>query len=269
MNWFEFAVYRLSGRMETPQGYGLFHWSCIALVIGATIFLCLRFGKVDEKTERKILFSGWLILLVLEIYKQLLYSVDFSETVTWDYEWYAFPFQFCSSPLYLLPIAALSHHEKIRDAVRMFLSTFSLFAGLAVYIYTDDVFSSYIGINIQTMIHHGVMIVFGIWLGGRLVRENKMKLSVFLHSCIVFLIMITIALLMNIAAPAVTDELFNMFFIGPNYPCTLVILEQIYPAVPYPVFFLIYALGFCTAAFLLYCLQKYLRALICHIKQKT
>ena len=120
----------------------------------------------------------------------------------------------------------------------MFLSTFSLFAGLAVYLYTDDVFSSYIGINIQTMVHHGLMIVFGIWLGGRLWRENKMQLSVFWHGCIVFLIMITIALLMNITAPTITDELFNMFFIGPNYPCTLVILEQIYPAVPYPVFVL-------------------------------
>ena len=89
-----------------------------------------------------------------------------------------------------------------------------------------------------------------------------MQLSVFWHGCIVFLIMITIALLMNITAPTITDELFNMFFIGPNYPCTLVILEQIYPAVPYPVFFLIYAMGFCTAAFLLYCIQKYSRLFV-------
>ena len=177
MNWFESALYWLGGRMETPQGYGIFHWFCIVLVIASTVILCLRFGKVDEKNERKILLFGWIVMLILEIYKQLLYSVDFSETVTWDYAWYSFPFQFCSSPLYLLPIAALSHHEKIRDAVRMFLSTFSLFAGLAVYIYTDDVFSSYIGINIQTMVHHGLMIVFGICFNRMYFKHCKKQIQ--------------------------------------------------------------------------------------------
>lgn len=269
MNPFESILFFLGGEMETPRGYETFHLICIAVVIAASIFFCLKLGKVKEKTERNILLYGWIIILVLEIYKQLLYSVSFAETVTWKYQWYSFPFQFCSSPLYLLPIAALSRRERIRDTVRMFLATFSLFAGLAVMIYTGDVFSTYFGINIQTMVHHGLMVVIGVWMGGRLLRENKMNLRNHFRSCVLFVILITIALLMNLAAPMVTDELFNMFFIGPNYPCTLVILEQIYQVVPYPVFFMIYAVGFCFAAFLLYCAQKYLRLLFGKLHKKA
>lgn len=245
--------------MEVPPGYGAFHLICFAVVIAVTAFLCIRCRDVSPKNEKIILMSAWVVIVILEIYKQLIYSIDFGETVTWDYEWYSFPFQFCSSPLYLLPLAALPKNDRFRDAVRMFLATFSLFAGLAVMFYTNDVFSVYIGINIQTMVHHGAMVIFGVWLGGRLLREKKMTLPRFLQGCLVFVAMLTIALALNLAAPLFTDEVFNMFYIGPHFPCTLVILDTIYLSVPYPVFLLIYTLGFSFAAFLMFCGQLILR----------
>lgn len=259
MNLFESVLYHLSGRMEIPAGYGVFHLICFALVILITVFLCLKFGKASQKTEKILLLSAWGVLVILEIYKQLLYSINFTDPVTWDYQWYSFPFQFCSSPLYLFPLAALIKNERARDAVRMFLATFSLFAGLAVMFYTNDVFSTYIGINLQTMIHHGAMVIFGVYLGGRLLREGKMTLPYFLRGCLVFVIMLLIALILNLCAPLFTDELFNMFYIGPNFPCTLVILDRIYLNVPYILFFIIYTLGFSFAALLIFCGQIFLR----------
>lgn len=259
MNLFESILFRLSGKMEMPGQFGVFHIICFVLVILATVLLCLRFGKASEKTEKKLLLITWIVLVILEIYKQLIYSINFTDPVTWDYQWYSFPFQFCSSPLYLFPLAVFPKNERFRDAIRMFLSTFSLFAGLAVMFYTDDVFSAFIGINIQTMVHHGAMVVFGVYLGGRLIRENKMTLPHFLRGCVVFVVLLIIALIMNLTAPLITDETFNMFYIGPYFPCTLVILDQIYLHVPYPIFLIIYTLGFSFAAFLLFLLQKLLR----------
>ena len=125
--------------------------------------------------------------------------------------------------------------------------------------YPDDVFSTYIGVSIQTMVHHGVMVIIGIFVGGRLVREGKMTLPRFFKADAVFAVLVLIALIMNIAAPLVTDMTFNMFFIGPNFPCQLVFLNVIYANVPYPLFLIIYMFGFTLAAFILFWLQQILR----------
>ena len=259
MNAFERILYVLSAEMERPQSYQAFHIICIVTVFVLAAVICIAFRKASAKTEKIILMSAWVLLVLFEIYKQLVFAVNFEETVYWEYRWDSFPFQFCSSPLYLFPLAALPQSEKFRDVIRMFLATFSLFAGLAVLFYPDDVFSTYIGVSIQTMVHHGVMVIIGIFVGGRLVREGKMTLPRFFKADAVFAVLVLIALIMNIAAPLVTDMTFNMFFIGPNFPCQLVFLNVIYANVPYPLFLIIYMFGFTLAAFILFWLQQILR----------
>lgn len=44
---------------------------------------------------------------------------------------------------------------------------------------------------------------------------------------------------------------FNMFFISPYLPCTLPLLSVIYNLVPYPIFLIIYLLGFSLAGFIM------------------
>lgn len=259
MNALERMLYVLSAQMDRPHSYEMFHIVSIVTVFVCAVVFCLIFRNASAETEKILLMSVWGLLVVFEIYKQLVFAVNFEEVVYWKYRWDSFPFQFCSSPLYLLPLAALPRSESIRDVIRMFLATFSLFAGLAVLFYPDDVFSTYIGVSIQTMVHHGMMVIVGIWLGGRLLREGKMTIPCFLKASAVFAGLVIIALIMNLAAPLVTDMTFNMFFIGPNFPCQLVILDMIYVSVPYPLFLLIYMLGFTLAAFILFWLQQLLR----------
>ncbi len=259
MNPLEHVLYFLSAQMERPYGYGTFHLICLVTVAAVTAALCLIFRKASAKTERVLLMSVWGLLITLEIYKQLVFAVHFEDTVYWKYRWDSFPFQFCSSPHYLLPLAALPKNERFRDVVRVFFASFSLFAGLAVMFYPDDVFSTYIGISFQTMIHHGAMVAIGVFLGGRLLNEGKMTLPRFLKAAAMFASLVLIALVFNLCAPAVTDMTFNMFFIGPHFPCQLVILDMIYVNVPYPLFLMIYTLGFIGVSFLVFCLQLVLR----------
>ena len=242
-----------------PQGYGAFHLISFAVIIILTAVVCATLGKASQKTERILLMSVWVGLVLFETYRQLVYAGHFGKTVYWDYQWASFPFQFCSSPLYLLPLAALPKNENLRDAVRMFLAAFSLFAGLAVMFYPNDAFSSMIGVNIQTMTHHGAMVILGVYLGGRLLREGKMTVTRFLQAAVIFTVMVVTALILNLSSPLVTDETFNMFYIGPNFPCSLVILDSIYLNVPYVLFLLIYTLGFTAASFLVFIGQIVLR----------
>ena len=138
----------------------------------------------------------------------------------------------------------------------MFLAIFSLFAGLIVYVYPNDVFVHTIGINIQTMVHHGTQVVLGFYLGMRLRREGKLTLPVYLRAVGMFCALVLIALGLNLAAPLFTDETFNMFYIGPRFPCSLVVLDQIYRKLPYPVFLALYVWGFSFAALLMLGLHK-------------
>lgn len=136
----------------------------IALIVVASVFLCVKCRDVSDKHFRRIVFISWIVIVVLEIYKQLVFSVEYTEgAFVWDYQWYAFPFQFCSSPLYALPFVALMPDGKLRDAFIGFVAFFSLFAGVAVFIYPNDVFIDTIGTNVQTMIHHCTQIVLGVF----------------------------------------------------------------------------------------------------------
>ena len=79
-----------------------------------------------------------------------------------------------------------------------------------------------------------------------------MKLPVFARAAGIFIGMVGIALALNHLAPFVTEDTFNMYYIGPRFPCTLPVLSAVYDQVPYIVFLLIYIIGFSLVAALLF-----------------
>ncbi|MCK7485244.1 MAG: hypothetical protein MZU97_06565 [Bacillus subtilis] len=65
--------------------------------------------------------------------------------------------------MYVALFAGLTKNKKIQQALINFLQgPTGMFAGLAVMLYPNDVFITTIGINIQTMVHHGAMMVVGV-----------------------------------------------------------------------------------------------------------
>lgn len=260
MNFFEKIIKILDSTMTAPTNYSFFHIMFLLAVIGLTIFISIKYKNCSEKVFNKILLVFWIVIVGLEIYKQIVFSFSVSDSeAVWSYKWYAFPFQFCSTPLYVLPFVIFLNDGKIRDAFLAFISTFVLFAGLAVMVYPNDVFCETIGINIQTMIHHGSQVVLGIFC---IVRyRDKLEISYCLKAIIVFACVLVIAMIMNIVIYHVfqannIDQTFNMFFISPYFDCTLPVLSLIYPKVPYIVFLMIYIFGFALITFIIYYVSK-------------
>ncbi len=272
MNIFEKIVYFLSAEMEKPPLFGAWHLISLALALALAAFMVWKFKDCDDKALRRIFLIFWLVMLAFEVYKQIVFSMKSDGvTATWHFQWYAFPFQFCSTPLYLLPILAFAKEGKVRNAVVAYMATFSLFAGLAVMIYPGDVFIGIIGINIQTMVHHGLQVVIGIFL----VAHNRHHLNkrFFAWCMIVFSALASLALVLNVVMHHVfianaMDESFNMFYISPYYDCTLPVLSSIYPHVPYPVFLLIYVLGFALVSLGIYAAEKGIVTLCSKIKHR-
>lgn len=259
MNAWEQFIYAFQKKMQTPNLYGWYHILCLC-VMGLAIALILIFRKkFTEKSVKYIVLTTGILLILFEIIKQLEFSFSWNgetQTATWDYQWYAFPFQFCSTPMYLMLVAGLLSKNKLRDALYAYLGTFSLFGGFAVMLYPADVFTSTLFINVHTMFWHGSMTIIGVllWVTGNI----SFKQTSFLQACYVFLAMIFLALLANYiwkwSGGLETQETFNMFYISPFYPCTLPLLSLIYPKVPYFIFLICYVLGFMLIAFLVTCI---------------
>ena len=249
MNFFERILNFLDGQMTRPLPYGWFHLLAFGVIIALTIFMAVKYKNSTDKQNRRILLTFAIVMIVLEIYKQLNFSYN-GATDVWNYRWYAFPFQFCSVPMYVFLIAALIKKGKVQDALFAFLGTYALFAGLAVMLYPVDVFTSTIGINIQTMVHHGLILVAGVYLiaSGRVKLEHK----TILKAAIVFVIVFTLAFIMNEVHEALNIEgNFNMFFISRHGVNHLPILNQIFATAPYLVFLAAYLFGFTLVAYII------------------
>lgn len=251
----------LDCKMTAPVPYGGFHIFFFALSIFAGIILCKRFQNADEKFVRRMLFVISLAVITLEIYKQINFSFQYDgESITFDYQWYAFPFQFCSTPMYIGLLAALVKNKRIHESLCAYLGTYAFFAGLCVMFYPTTVFIDTIGINIQTMICHGSMITIGIYLlySGHVKTGYK---TIF-KALPVFAILVTMAFVMNEIAyqtGLLETETFNMFFLSPYCAPELPVYSLIQGVIPFPWCALIYIIGFTLAGFLLLFLTAFIK----------
>ena len=241
----------LDAQMETPVMYGVFHLFFFALSIVAGVWLCRRYPKAQEDQTRRIILIASIMTLVLEAYKQINYTFSYDGTaIQADFLWYAFPFQFCSTPMYVGLLAALTK-GRVHTACCAYLATFSTFAGLCVMFYPAQVFIDTIGINIQTMLCHGSMIAVGIYL--LMTGYVKAEYKTVLHAVPVFAVCIGLAMILNEIAyqTGLTErETFNMFYISPHCDPSLPVYSSVQKAIAYPWCLAVYLLVFTAAAYL-------------------
>lgn len=235
--------------MTTPPLFGWFHIVALLSVALVTFLLCYRHKNDSEQRVRKVVLGTALLVFLLEVYKQINYSFGYTNGITFDYQWYAFPFQFCSTPMYVGLLAGLLPKGRVREALYAYLATFAVFAGTAVMIYPGDVFVETIGVNIETMICHGSMICIGIYL--YYTGAVKAEWKNLLRGAAVFCCTLSIAVVLNEIAYGVgilKTETFNMFFVSRHCEPSLPVYSLVQGVVPYPWSLLIYILGFSAAA---------------------
>jgi len=240
--------------METPTLYGWFHLLFFGLSIGTAVLLCHIQKKTgSHKMPTRVIFTTAVIVTVLEIYKQINFSFGYENGVSFDYGWGSFPFQFCSTPMYVGLLVGIFKKGKIHDALAAYLATYAMFAGLCVMLYPGDVFISTIGINIQTMICHGSMLTVGIYLlaTGHVKVHHKTILKALPVFCCCALLAITMNEIAYYTGLLNTDY-FNMFYFSPHCDPHLPVFSIVQAAMDAPVIeIIIYILGFTLAAYLI------------------
>jgi hypothetical protein len=195
-------------------------------------------------------------MLVLELYKQVVFSFHLSaEGIVFAYEWGAFPFQLCSTPLYVLPLVAFLPDGRLRQSLLSYSASYALLGGLAVLLYPASVFTDVLGINLQTMLHHLLQCVIGVYLGMRYRRELSWRH--FLLGTLPFLSFLSLAVWLNewvhrYLVGVGSDAHFNLFFVSPYYDGPLDFVNTWQGRMPPTLFVLLYALGLTLAAALVF-----------------
>ncbi len=260
----------LDFQAAVPAVFGIYHIVCLILTVAVTVLLC-RYGRnhSDDRARKVVLLTA-IMVIVLEVYKQINYTFSYEDGITAYYRWYAFPWQFCSTPMYVGLLAGLTRPGKLHDALCAYLSTFSVFAGLAVMLYPGDVFVETLGINIQTVICHGSMIVIGAYL----LASGHVKLAgkTVLKAIPVFACTVGIAMILNEVAyrtGLLENHNFNMFYISPYLEGHLPVFSLVQAALPYPVSLLIYLIVFSFAAWMMLMIPIAVRRLFCRRSTQT
>ncbi len=260
MSFWQSVLSFLDLSMQTPQPYGWFHLLFFALSFIALLPL-LHYPKNPTKDHiRRVVFYTAVTVAILEVYKQINFAFSYEDGIVFDYAWYSFPFQFCSTPMYVGLLAGVIQKGKVHESLCAYLSTYAIFAGLAVMLYPVTVFIPTVGINIQTMVCHGSMITVGIYLlaTGYVKAEHKTLLK----ALPVFLANVLLACIMNEIAyrsGLLETDTFNMFFISPYCEPSLPVYSLIQGVVPFPFCLILYILGFTAAAYLVLLVEMAVR----------
>lgn len=253
MEFFGGILELLDTSMNKPSPYGWFHLLSFAISIIVAIILCVNYKSKKPFSVRMIILIVAILVSILEIYKQVNYSFSYgNDGISFDYQWYIFPWQFCSMPMFVGLLAGLTKKGKLHDSLCAFLATYAIFAGLCVMFYPVTVFTETIGVNIQTMVCHGSMITVGIYLlyTGYVKLEHKTILKALPVFAVAVLIATTLNEIAYYSGLLETEE-FNMFFISPHVAPSLPVYSLVQGVVPYPWCMFIYLAAFTIASYLI------------------
>ncbi len=238
--------------MTKPEAYGPFHLSFffIGLAVSIISAWCLR--KCGKKGNRVILTSIGLILFVTEVYKQLFYTFIIGGG---KYQWWIFPFQLCSIPMYFCLIVPYLRDGPVSRGMYSFMLAFNLMSGAVSFTEPSGLVHEYWTLTLHAFIWHMLLIFVGLYIGFS--GKAGQKISDFKYAVSTFFVLCIAAFLFNIAfwhMPAATDNPtghMNMFYIGPdNSP--IIVFKDICLRFGWYVNTPLYILCLCFAAFVFY-----------------
>lgn len=208
--------------MKTPRPYGPFHLILCAAGI-TTAALAAKRKAADGGSPYTVLFFCGLMLAVSEAYKQdfLYYIVD-----NGVYDWWYFPFQLCSVPMYLcllLPLLSHPRFHTVRQVFCTFLQDFGLLGGIMALAVPDGLMHPYVTLTLHGFLWHFLLIFIGLYCALKSLSEHG--IWGYLKTIPLFLCCCAIATAVNVLSHSFGNA--DMFYISPYYPNGQLVFHQI------------------------------------------
>ncbi len=210
MSFLKHFIEATAWTMEKPKAYGAFHLIFTFVGLAVCILLAYVLRKTGKRGNRIVLTSVGVFLLLTEIYKQLFYYYHIGEGI---YQWWIFPFQLCSVPMYLCLIAPWLKEGKVQAAMYHFMTTFNLLGGIMAFAEPSGIIHGYWTLTLHAFVWHMMLIFVGLYLiaSGRGAKTVKDYLS----SVVLFLVLAVIAFAINLLFWDVSGGTIKMFYVGP------------------------------------------------------
>lgn len=172
-------------------------------------------------------------LFLSEIIKQLILTFVLNSG---RYNWWYFPFQLCSLPMYLLPIYLHSgipcNRNKapldlqsdtsctpksvyVRQILLTFFMTYNLLGGIAVFFDTSGMYYPLAILTVHSYLWHVLLILLGMYSGYLLLHSTHLSWMLFLKSTLLYGISCLIAEFLNLSVSPYGN--INMFYINPRF----------------------------------------------------
>ena len=247
MNTFEKIILALQLEMERPKSYGWFHLLWLFLSVFLILFLAFRKERNHERTLKTVLLVYGIGALVLETTKQIIWSFNYDPNTSigvWDYQWYAFPFQLCTTPIIASLLCAFLKKGRLRESLLSFMAFVTILGSIATALYPESCFVRTVLVDVHTMYLHFGSLVVSVYL--LVSGEVPVRLRNLLRGYGVFLVFALLAQVLNVAiyrSGVLAGETFNMFYISPYFTSSLPVFDVIQSKVPFPVFLLLYLIA--------------------------
>lgn len=249
--------------MNTPQPYSLFHLCFMVFgILAAALGAWLLARQTENQWFIPILFVCGIILTASEAYKQLfLYYVVNNGT----YDWWYFPFQLCSLPMYFCLILPLVRNQRFAAVLLTFMQDFNLLGGIMALAEPSGLFHPYWLLTLHGLIWHILLIFIGLYIGFS--RRADESVGGYVKTLPLLFLCCGIAALINVTAKPLGQA--DMFYISPYYPNNQAIFSAIAGKLGITAGNLIYVFSICVGGFLCHGAFGFLsrRKLIAHCGQ--
>ena len=234
--------------MAEPAAYGLFHILFTLIGFAASGFFAWKLRRISDKVLNRILFACGLILAVSEVFKQFFYYFIIAENT---YHWGEFPFQLCSTPMYMCLIVPFLKDGPSRRAMYSFMVLYNLLGGAISFAEPSGLFHEYVFLTVHSCVWHMLLVFVGLLIC--FTKRGGTVMTDYIAATKIFLVLSLAAFLMNCMVQFGLGEEMNMFFVGPG-DSPIAVFEQFSQWFGWYVNTLIYIFAVCLGAYLIFTL---------------
>lgn len=199
--------------MTPPSPFSLFHVVFFAAGFLVSMLAAYRLRRLPEHKLRRLLSGVGFFLCASEAYKQLFlyYIVNQGQ-----YDWWYFPFQLCSLPMYLCTALLFIPSPGARRNIYTFLYDYNLLGALMVFVDPSGLMHPFWTLTIHSFLWHIVIIFAGLLILAS--GQADVSLKGYCKATALFAASALAAIAINVLAHPFGNA--DMFYISPYYPTT-------------------------------------------------
>ncbi len=172
-----------------------------------------------KKLDRIFFFVG-VGMFISELWKQWYLTFVINDGC---YDWWYFPFQLCSLPMYILVFLPWIKNIKIKQELITFLMDFNLLGGIFAFADTSGMHYVSPWLTAHSILWHLLLITIGMAAG--ILGSCEPSWKTFLHSIIIYGICCTMATIFNLSFNSFGH--INMFYINPYISMDQVVFQNL------------------------------------------